>query len=257
MPKEKRFLDLLTDRKMNCSVYIYGCFREGYSQFPENSTAQLLQKEAKLAIHKTQIITHREGNLMYYNYIRRLSGDKANFPQFIGFCILANGVIFNDIKKLFSIFESTFEKVAYGNEIIGIDDTGQMIPMCSSLLSNRIRTQETQNYLCEQLKGIENDCEKLPSISYSIVNTTVHNCTFTSTNAELVDCCSRFPYVIIAKNESINSPGLAQYLQRLSILYGKEQKKTHRSRKSIIWIVVFSLSFIITLIVLSQLQINK
>lgn len=237
---------------MNCSFYVYGSFLDGFSLYPENSKELLFRKVAQMAIHWTQIVTHRDGNLMYYNYIRKLSGDKPNHTQYLGLCILINGVMLDDFQMLFSIFETTFEKLAYDNEIIGIDDTGKIVPMCLSLDAHIMGIRKICDNLRAHIDAMESHCIELPPVAFEISNTTVQSCSFTLPNSRILDHSARYPYVVIEKNKSYDSPGLTHYLQRLQELYGAENKKSHLNNRLFLWLIISLIIFIIIFFALSK-----
>lgn len=230
---------------MNCSFYVYGSFLDGFSLYPENSKELLFKEIERLAIHKTQIVTHREGNLMYYNYIRNLYGNKPNHARYLGLCILLNGVMLDDFQMLFSIFETTFEKVAYDNEIIGIDDTGKIVPMCLSLDTHTIGIRKICDILRVHMEAMEIHCIELPPVAFEISNTTVQSCSFSFPNSRILNHSVRYPYVVIEKNQSYDSPGLAHYLQRLQDLYGAVNKKSHSNNRLFLWVIIALIFFII------------
>ena len=67
---------------MNSSVYIFGNLRNGYVQYPDDYAQEVLGSFAIKSKSKTQVIVHRDKNLMYYGYVRRLDVT----GQYIGFC---------------------------------------------------------------------------------------------------------------------------------------------------------------------------
>ena len=87
---------------INSSIYIFGNFDGGYTQYPDNYAKNIYQKYFVQSPSKSQIIIHRENDLMYYGYVRKLD----NNSQYIGFCVLLNGSMFSNISILFSIFEN-------------------------------------------------------------------------------------------------------------------------------------------------------
>lgn len=53
---------------MNSSVYIFGNLRNGYVQYPDDYAQEVLGSFAIKSKSKTQVIVHRDKNLMYYGY---------------------------------------------------------------------------------------------------------------------------------------------------------------------------------------------
>lgn len=86
---------------MNASIYVFGKFNNGYSQFPDDYSSSIFETFHKHAKSVTQLSIHREGNLMYYGYIRKL--EEKNY---IGFCIVLNGLMMSQINQLFALYEN-------------------------------------------------------------------------------------------------------------------------------------------------------
>jgi len=87
---------------MNATVYLFGNFNSGYTQYPDDYTSDIFGKFHSNAKSTTQIAIHRNGNLMYYGYIRKLEQDR-----YLGLCVVLNGLMLTRIDGLFSLFENT------------------------------------------------------------------------------------------------------------------------------------------------------
>ena len=73
---------------MNNSVYVFGNLGVGYTQYPEGYAQEIFYKFFEQSSARSQIVIHREKNLMYYGYVRKLDVPE----RYIGFCALLNGV---------------------------------------------------------------------------------------------------------------------------------------------------------------------
>ena len=51
---------------MNSSVYVFGNFGTGYTQYPECYAQEIFYKFVEQASASSQIVIHRDVNLMYY-----------------------------------------------------------------------------------------------------------------------------------------------------------------------------------------------
>ena len=86
---------------MNTSIYILGNFGNGHEQYPIDYTQDIFKKICREST-KTQLITHRDNNLMYYTYIKSLKNQK-----YIGFCFLFKRLI-NYLSFVLDIFLKFF-----------------------------------------------------------------------------------------------------------------------------------------------------
>ena len=71
---------------MNNSTYLFGSIGGRFYQMPHdylNSVLSDLPK--KKSFKQSQIVVHRDSNLMYYCYIRQLSA-----KDYLGICVLVN-----------------------------------------------------------------------------------------------------------------------------------------------------------------------
>ena len=87
--------------------YIFGKFIGGYTQYPVDSQSNVFQQVIANAKAETQVVIHRDGNLMYYCYLRKFEVDKC-----IGFCVLLNGTYVENVFQAFHVFEELITKIA-------------------------------------------------------------------------------------------------------------------------------------------------
>lgn len=109
---------------MPYSVYVFKRRQEGISQYPDDYAHAIFENFCKFADNKSQIITHRKANVMYYGYICKITK-----TDWMGFCVLLNSVYFDSIEPLANIFEKTVNNIIDAGEIFKYDLTGKI---CSS-----------------------------------------------------------------------------------------------------------------------------
>lgn len=129
-------------------VYLFGRLSGGsYTQYPDDGTSGVLGKLYPLAKAATQVIIRRDGNFMYYCYIRKLQGN-----SYIGMCVLLNGTYIEESHKLFSLFETRIDEMCEKGIFICYDKEGSIHPVVShyheeseeaSFVSERIRLSFT------------------------------------------------------------------------------------------------------------------
>lgn len=114
---------------VNSSIYIFGSFDNGYTQYPDNYANEIYQNFFAQARSKSQIVIHRDKELMYYGYIRQL--DK--YSQYIGFCVLLNGMMLTNISSLFTVFENAIAEMVSHRDIIAFNEQGDIVSTTNSL----------------------------------------------------------------------------------------------------------------------------
>ena len=147
---------------MNSTIYIFGDFGYGCNQYPNDYTAEIFSQFHKRSQANTQLTIHRDDNMMYYGYIRKLH----NREQYIGICIVLNGSMFRGVKTLFNRFENYITDIVVRGQIIEFSNDGNLISKVTKLY-------ECQNEIERITKFIQNDIEtlttqKLPPTNLSI-----------------------------------------------------------------------------------------
>ncbi len=93
--------------------YLFGKINKGYFSLPQKPTSIVLDMLSKYAKAPTQVVIHRDENLMYYCYIQKL-----NTQQYIGLCIESSNKMIINIDNLFPLFEQEMENICIVGEII-------------------------------------------------------------------------------------------------------------------------------------------
>lgn len=99
---------------MNFSFYIFGT-PSGYNQYPADQNTAYFNDIALSNNTESQLTVKRDGQLVYYVYSRRLQENSRNF---LGFCLVFNGVYHRAHKKLFELFESAYFDIQLKGELL-------------------------------------------------------------------------------------------------------------------------------------------
>ena len=108
---------------MNLDFYIYGT-PSGYNQYPSDEKSILFQKFVKNSKTNTQYTIYRNGDLVYYAYMRRIAADNAN--SFLGFCVVFNSIYCRNTHKLFDLFDRAYNDVMLKGEFLRFDKSGKV-----------------------------------------------------------------------------------------------------------------------------------
>lgn len=154
---------------INCSVYIFGDLGCGHTQFPDDYARDIFEQFRRQEFHqqrsyKSQMAIHRNGNLMYYGYVRKLE----NNSQYIGFCILLNGAMFTTVHRLFPLFENAVEKMILMGEIIGFDESGSFVPMVDKLSDEPQEVISLADMIRRGVDKMEAKTKPLPPVNYAV-----------------------------------------------------------------------------------------
>lgn len=192
---------------MNSSVYIFGSFGNGYEQYPDDYAKEIFKNVYAKANNPSQVIVHRENSLMYYYYIRKL--DYNN--QYIGLCILLNGVMFTKIKKVFSLFENAVTQFVETGKILKFDDNGNIVASGSTLIKEEVEVERISIHLQDELDGNLFLTREIPPNSYSISNSEVRYFSVDDKDVDIITSSHQNGYTIIAKQKGGDTDAINGY----------------------------------------------
>lgn len=208
---------------MNVTVYLFGEFLGGYMQYPDDYTSKIFQNFQVNAKMTTQIAIHRDGNLMYYGYIRKLEKDR-----YIGFCVVLNGLLLVRIAGLFTLFENIISNLVTKGRLIHFDEQGEIVTRVEKLYMNR----EEISLLAESLRGgfnrFENSVVSLPAISYGTVKDSVKNFVVEDDLNEIIKSTYTNGYTYIYKSKGFNTAQLNSYKGVLAKSYKEKEELTQK-----------------------------
>lgn len=199
---------------LNASVNIFGVLADGYTQYPDNYSQEIYTKFCELAKGVSQIVIHRDGDLMYYGYVRRM--DDAQ--QCIGFCIILNGVMFSSPCDLLPVFESTVETLTVEGTIISFNEKGQIVPRIRSFVSMQQEVKRVENMILGRIGELSGNVAMLPPVDYSKPPTKCIRFEAEDSREEIADAAWRYAYTVITAkggdSQSLN--GYRNVVKRLS-----------------------------------------
>lgn len=181
---------------------------------------------------------------MYYGYIRQL--DK--YSQYIGFCVLLNGMMLTNVSNLFTVFENAIAEMVSRGDIIAFNEKGDIVSTTNSLANKLQEVNAVTAIIRNGIDGMKSYTKTLPPVNYSISNTEQKVFTYSAPNDTLVDASCKYAYTYVAKDKGCDTTSLSGYKgiirklhkekDDLSFEYGKlknqynklnEQKKQYRN----------------------------
>lgn len=191
---------------MNGSIYLFGNFGRGYDQYLFDYTEPILRRFSKIKDTPTLLGIHRDGDLMYYAYMRRL---EDNAEHFIGLCCVVNGSGFLHISKLFKVFEKELESIISQGIFVGFDNGGNIVPRITQLsgLQNEI------NNISAHLKILlsELSFSQLPPYNYAVNANSVNKLANTDSPTTINDSINNYSYTYIYKDSDYDSIAITSY----------------------------------------------
>lgn len=236
---------------MKATIYIFGNFANGYSQYPDNYTHNLFEVIGKSRQAESEIIYHREGALIYYIYTREISKIDNTF---IGLCYVFNDVFIKDITPLFSIFEDVITNIVVTGELLEFTNDGKLATKINQLYTHTKELQRVSDYLNNKLNSLGGKTEKLPPINFAISTAEWKSYSYKDV-ADIQKSVVDYSNVRVLKGEEYNTDTLSSYAGKLNTLNNEKTaalrtidkqkqeisdlKKKQKNYKLVIWLVVF------------------
>ena len=203
---------------MNAAVYLFGKFNGGYTQYPDDYTSVIFEKFHENAKSITQIAIHRDGDLMYYGYIRNLEEE-----HYIGMCVVLNGLLVTRIDTLFSLFENTVSELITEGQLIHFNEQGDIVANVDKLFLNR----EEVDMLSESLRAGFNsihDVTALPPVSLENAKDSLQSFVIDDDTDKIIKSTHTNGYTFICKSKGYNTVKINAY-KRVLGRTNKEKKE--------------------------------
>lgn len=175
----------------------------------------------KKATNKVQVVIHRDGNLLYYGYIRKMSDGGM-----MGICIAADR-IFNNPETLFSHSDEVMEHLTEKGVILYLSEGGK-VNVSSTELSDEHETLEIEaKALIAQLEKKRVLATVLPPQNFAVSIQDEVRLSLEGGNNAIIDSLKRYTNVYIATHEyeieRIESYGaqMRNYERQIADLNGK------------------------------------
>lgn len=192
---------------MNISVYLFGQFSVGYSQYPDDYARTIFESFAKYAQATTQIVVHREGDLMYYGYIRKLES-----CEYLGLCVVVNGKYITRLEGLFAIYEQVIESMVRNGYLIHYGEKGEIVSQIGRLYENREEIDLITSNLLVAFDRLEDCSKKLPAINYGVAKDSVKSFSIQDDEQEIIRSSYTNSNTFIYKSKEYNTVQMNSYI---------------------------------------------
>lgn len=198
---------------MNISTYIFGTLDGGYSQYPKDYTQTIFQDIYTNSSAPSQIIVHRNNELIYYVYIRQLGQGK-----YIGLAVVLNGIMLKNFKKMFTIFEQIFTSIVVKGEILQFNNQGIIISKIKQLYKYQEETSRITDYLRFEFEKLGGGSKKLPPTNYAIAKNEKKYFSIEDNIDDIIKSSYTYGYTFVYKSKNYNTALLNNYSNVLSKL---------------------------------------
>ncbi|MBR6283551.1 MAG: hypothetical protein IKR25_04555 [Muribaculaceae bacterium] len=217
---------------MNSSVYLFGKLGANgfFTQYPDDSSKAIFKRLIEQARTKTQLCIHRNGELIYYAYIRKLTDES----KCIGLCILLNGSMMKQIEPLFTLFENTMEKMLRDGHIVRFNENGDIIPAVNHLYERSDEISNLRITLQGAIERLSNQSKKLPPVNFAISKDTVKHFSIDDNINDIIESSHSSGFTFVYKSKDFNTEELNSVQNTIRKLRNanKELKKDIENLKS-------------------------
>ena len=248
---------------MNHSTYLFGNFGAGYTQYPEDFTKELLRSSV-LDYGKTSISIYRDGDLMYYVYIRKLYGDDK---KYIGIAIIYNDGYIDNLQNLFTAFENCISNIVLKGEILELNDYGEIQAVATKLYYKKAEYEWICSMLDSEIKDRNFSFKRLPALNYAADRYSTCSLSESSSSSDVTEAIKNYSIIRVLKNSDYDSQALKGYSGKLRKLYDENQvlmqqnqdlsstiKKERAKKKQLQFVAILGGLLLIVLFILFSLN---
>lgn len=170
------------------------------SVYPVDNSRHIFTHALNLLEGEAQIVTHRDGALLYYMYIRRLSSKK----DCIGLSVLLNDRGFTDYGMLFELFENTLTHEVLKEQWLYMTSDGK-IDLRGRECLNEENTKGCLAELRARFHGAELSVRQLPAVANAVSVSEHVKCSVRDTNENLFRETTRSTYAVIRKDKQMGT----------------------------------------------------
>lgn len=107
---------------LNATFYLFGADADKIYAFPNDKSSNYFAEVRRCTQTPSALLAHREGEIMYYTYILRLSGQNGAF----GVGLVLNGVAVSDHRALFSFFDRAVSAALFTRGLLTLGEGGDL-----------------------------------------------------------------------------------------------------------------------------------
>lgn len=206
---------------MNSSIYLFGDFGQGVTSYPIDYAQTIFEEFISESKAPTQLIIHRDGEIMNYGYIRRIENN-----HLFGLCIQINGQYISTIKRLFEMFEDVTANIAIRGELIRLNEQGNLVESVTRFANKPNEVERITNYCRNELSKLENLCKKLPPVDYSTSTKDKSYFREDENAVRIITNSLKNGHTFVYKKEDFDTLALAGYRSTLSNLNSRYNQAT-------------------------------
>lgn len=177
-------------------IYFFGTLPTGFSTYPQDHTKDIFSDFVSKSKNNVQIVLHRKDNLLHYGYVRKMSDKK-----YFGICLCID-CIFNDVAKLFVIFDDIYASMVQKGDILKLGNEKCIDWTLSDFVSEHIAIAEYSKQIIDTINLSETNTQPLPPANFSISINDTLDLSLEDGQSKIIDATKRYTKLYIVKKES-------------------------------------------------------
>ena len=198
---------------MNCTIYLFGKLGQGITASVNDYTKNFFEEFISKANAPTQIIIHRNGDIMNYGYVRKIEND-----HLFGICAQINGQYLSSTYKLFEVFENIITNITVRGDILHLNRQGNLEATTSNLLDKPDEVERAITNCQQEFERLSTTCRTLPHLDYSTTDSDINYFRETDNSEVIISASVKNGYTFIYKDRDYDSLALSGYRSTLSTL---------------------------------------
>ena len=208
---------------MNSNIYLFGKFGHGITTSVDDYTRSYFEEFVSKANAPTQIIIHRNGDIMNYGYVRKIEDNNL-----FGICIQINGQYISKTDKLFEAFENIIANCAVKGDILRLNKNGNLEVTISNFLDEPEGVVRAIANCQNEILRLDYACRSLPNIDYSTTDNDTYYFKENDNSSTITKTSVKNGYTFIYKERDYDTLALNGYRSTLSSL--NKENESFRSR---------------------------
>ena len=208
---------------MNSTIYLFGKFGQSITASVDDYTKSFFEEFISKANAPTQIIIHRDGDIMNYGYVRKIEKD-----YLFGICVQINGQYLSTSKSLFDVFENVIANIVVRGDILCLNRNGNLEVKISSFLDKQDSIERVISNCHNEFERLSSTCRTLPDIDFSTSDTDVNYFKESDNSNTIIKSSVKNGYTFIYKEDDYDTLALGGYRNTLSTL--NKENETYKKK---------------------------
>lgn len=223
---------------MNCNIYAWGDFENGYSQYPTNYTQNIIKSVFSIFDNTIRDLCAiiRNEDLIYLIYGYQYKKDKR-----FGVCLEFNRVCPCNINYIYSFFRAIINDILAKGKLLHYTTSGEIQSDVNQLYEQSTVVEDYIDFILHNFNDEQAKFQKIPPINrgtdYNSVAYALDESVATITNALRLH--GTIIFLPNKEDESINSyDNVLKQLNKKNIELQNENRVLRRQKNKIIWVLV-------------------